>query len=479
MVYLDSALGECDLRWLSLRLVRGNVTAAVQSLRSRMLGALRWVVMGTAGLHALRFASNLIITRLLAPEMFGLMAVATTVGVIMTMLSDIGLRPAVMRSPRGADPAFLDTVWVLQIIRGGLLWAGSIAVAIALYLANSWALVPVGSTYGNALLPALIVATGFSSVIIGLASTLSLSAIRRFDTKLPFKLDFVSTVVGLVVMIVLARTSHSIWSLVLGTYASTICGLVLSHWFMPAPRNRFRIERASLVEIFSLGKWLALSSAITVFATNGDRLLLGAFATPQTLGFYAIALSLVGALNIILGQVLNSVLMPAFCEVARNDEARLPHAYFRLRLRIDPIILAISGALFGSGPLLISVLYDARYAEVANLIQILALGMIVERFAMAEQVYLAINKPRYLVSINMVRLISTYSLVPIGYWLDGFTGAVIGVACRDLPILPLIFWFNSKHGLNNLKLELGLLAFWPAGLAFALVAEGAIRALRT
>lgn len=444
-----------------------------------MMGATRWVIFGSAAMHVLRLGSNLVVTRVLVPEMFGLMAIATTVGVVMVMLSDIGLRQAVVRSARGDEPAFLDTIWVLQVARGFLLWGGSIAAALALYFGGKVGWVPSGSTYSNELLPALIVATGFASVIIGSASTLSMSATRRFDTKLIFLLDILSTVVGAVVMIVLAWATHSIWSLVAGTYASTICGVVLSHWFRPGPKHRFRIERESLTEILSFGKWLALSSAVTVFAINGDRLILGALANAQLLGMYSIALSLVGALNIILGQLFDKVFLPAFCEVARADESRIPYAYFRLRLRIDPIILVVSGVLFGASHLLVSFLYDARYADVAGVLQILSLSMIIERLTLVQQAYLAINKPSYLVWINLIRLISTYTLVPIGYWMGGFMGAVIAIAVRDLPVVPLIVWFNSQHGLNKLKLELGLLAFWPAGFAFALVAEAATRTLRT
>ena len=165
------------------------MTIPDQPLRTRMIGATRWVVFGSAAMHVLRLGSNLVVTRLLVPEMFGLMAIATTVGVIMVMLSDIGLHQAVVRSSRGDEQAFLDTIWVLKVARGFLLWGGSIAAALALYFGARIGWIPSASTYGNETLPALIIATGFSSVIIGFASTLSMSATRRFDTKLIFQLD--------------------------------------------------------------------------------------------------------------------------------------------------------------------------------------------------------------------------------------------------------------------------------------------------
>ena len=57
-----------------------------------MIGATQWVVLASGLGHVLRLVSNLVLTRLLVPEMFGLMSIATTVGVIVRMLSDVGLQ---------------------------------------------------------------------------------------------------------------------------------------------------------------------------------------------------------------------------------------------------------------------------------------------------------------------------------------------------------------------------------------------------
>ena len=79
-----------------------------------MLGASRWVVLSAGFGHVLRLGGNLVLTRLLVPEMFGLLSIATTVAVILYMLSDVGLQPVVVRSARGDDPAFVyRDVWIV------------------------------------------------------------------------------------------------------------------------------------------------------------------------------------------------------------------------------------------------------------------------------------------------------------------------------------------------------------------------------
>lgn len=443
-----------------------------------MIGATQWVVMGSSIGHVLRLGSNLILTRLLVPDMFGLMSIATTVSVIMVMLADIGLRQAVVRSERGDEPAFLNTAWTMQVGQGFVLWGGSIVVAVGLWTADSLGWVNPQSTYGDPLLPWLIAATGFYAVINGLSSTLALTSTRHFKLRPIFLLDFIGQIVGLIVIVPLAWWTRSIWSLVIGSMASIGISALLSHVWMRGPRNVFRWEAASVREIFNYGKWLAISSAVTVFATNGDRLMLAAYASAALLGLYSIALSLVGALDTILNQLFDRVMLPAFSEVARNNPAGVPRAYFRLRWKIDPVILISSGLLFGSADFLISLMYDARYTGAGQMLQVLSLGMIIARYNLVQQVYLALGHTRYFVWLNIVRLVSTFTLIPLGYYLGGFIGALIAIAFRNAPMMVLTFYYNSRHGLNNLRLEVATLFYWPIGFGLAKGAGWILAAVR-
>src|SRR5262249_41516180 len=92
-----------------------------KSLRRRVLKAGRWTLAGYGIGLGFRFGSSLLLTRLLVPEMFGVMAIATTVMVGLAMFSDVGLKPNVVQSKRGGDAVFLNTAWMIQILRGVML----------------------------------------------------------------------------------------------------------------------------------------------------------------------------------------------------------------------------------------------------------------------------------------------------------------------------------------------------------------------
>jgi hypothetical protein len=85
------------------------------SLRSRVFRAGSWALLGHFLSLALRLAGSLILTRIFAPGVFGILAVVFAVQVLISLLTDIGIRQAVIQSRNGGDPSVLNTAWTLQI----------------------------------------------------------------------------------------------------------------------------------------------------------------------------------------------------------------------------------------------------------------------------------------------------------------------------------------------------------------------------
>ena len=117
------------------------------SLRKRALGAGAWNMVSLVGTQALRLGGNLIMARLLVPDMFGIMAISTTLSVVLHLLSDVGLRQNIIQSPRGDDPLFLNTAWTVQLLRGILLFAVTLLIAFGSWATQQINLWPAGSSY--------------------------------------------------------------------------------------------------------------------------------------------------------------------------------------------------------------------------------------------------------------------------------------------------------------------------------------------
>lgn len=411
----------------------------------------------------LRLGGNLIMARLLAPEMFGLMSIVFTIQMVLTLLSDIGLRPAIIQSRRGDDPVFLNTIWTIQVLRGlGMVIACS-AIALGLYIAAQYDVFAPDTALGSPQLPAVLIVASLAAVIAGFQSSNYITANRNLNLRGIVIIDLIAQVAGLVVMIGLGLLTRSIWSLVLGGIVAAAISTWLSHRYLPGISNRFMLNREAFAELSRFGIWILVSSITYVLALNADRAYLGAVITASALGVYAIALSLYQAVDGLISKLFEAVVLPVLSEANRTSPVELRRQLMRLRPPFDVWYLGTAGMLYALGPTIIDILYDARYRDAGPLLQILSFSLIFARYNVFNTAYVAIGKTEYQAAINCIKLASIAALMPVLFYWYGLPGAIYAVALHPIATLPLHFWLIRKLGLLNLKYELLVLPTWPVG----------------
>jgi O-antigen/teichoic acid export membrane protein len=440
------------------------------SLRRRIFGAGFWSLAGTGLSYAITFGSNLILTRLLAPEMFGVMAIATLVITVLTMLSDFGLIQNIIQSSRGSDSAYLNTAWAIQIIRGLLLWVLALCIALFLVAANLVGLLPQGSTYADTYLPYVIAVVSFSIIIDGFQSTKVSEATRYLSLGRITLIRTLGQIVGLICMFGwIFLIGRSIWALVAGTICSRMLTTPLTHIWLPGSTNRWQWDQSSFYEILHFGKWIFLSSILGLFANNADRILLGGFVSSATLGIYSIAALLIGAISQILTTIFAQVCYPALSEVARERPHELKRSMYDIHILTAPFAYFCSGILVVSGNTLIGLLYDSRYAAAGWMLEVLALGLLKIPFNLPQWCLLARGLAKEFTGLVAFQSICTIVLIPLGFHWFGLPGALWGLVASQLLYVPAIIYYQIKYDLLDPSKELILL---PAFFAGMIVASG-------
>src|SRR5690242_13881401 len=79
---------------------------------------LGWTTLSYGVSQAIRLVTNVVLARLLAPEILGIMALVNAIRTGVQLLSDVGINQNIVSNPRGTDPDFYDTAWTLQALRG-------------------------------------------------------------------------------------------------------------------------------------------------------------------------------------------------------------------------------------------------------------------------------------------------------------------------------------------------------------------------
>lgn len=435
------------------------------SFRVRVLRAVGWSMAAHVSGYGLRFIASLAMTRLLAPEMFGVMAVATVVQVVTAMLCDVGLRQAVIQSARGDSQDFLDTAWTMQIIRGGIIWVVCCLCALGIVWGVNAGLFEPGSVYADPVLPYIIVAMSLTAVILGFQSTKSMTSDRHLNQRQLAMVELVSQATALIVAFIIGYITGSIWSFVVSALAGALINVAMTHFYLPGARNHWRLDPSCFSELIGFGRWMFISSLFTVLAANGDRIMLAGWTDPVLLGLYVLAFNLIAMIDGAGGRLFWSVATAAFSKIASERPETMRAAYYRSRLPFDLVYVGCAGLLYGGGEAIIQVLYDSRYDEAGRILQILSFGLLLSRFGLTSALFLALGRPKYLGLIAGIKALALFIAAPLGHHLMGFEGALWAIALHGVAIVPVIFFLKWREGLNRFWFELAVLFFWPVGYA--------------
>ena len=435
------------------------------TLRHRIVRAVSWTLAGHTASQILRLGSNLIMTRLLVPEMFGIMALANVLLIGLQLMSDLGLRQNIVQSRSGHDTVFLNTVWTVQILRGGLIWVFASGMAFALYLLRLAQWLPATSVYAEPVLPYIIALLSFNALINGFESTKLATAGRNLVLGKLTLIELISQISGLVFMLAWALMERSIWALVAGSLFTSLLRVILGNVLLPGKINKLHWDKAAVSEIVSFGKWIFASSILGFFANNGDRLILGGFVDAKTLGMYSIALLMVNTIRDIFAKLIGNVAYPALSEVARQRPAILKQTYYKFRHPLDAAMLLATGFLFVAGHLVVHILYDQRYFPAGDMLEILCIALFGIRYNLAHQCFMALGKPNLLIPIIVILVVVIFVGMPIAFTLFGLYGAVWAVGGSVLFTIPMTIYFKVKLGLLDIKQELRVLPWLVYGLA--------------
>lgn len=418
-----------------------------------------WTIASYGAGQILRFGSNLILTRLLFPDLFGLMALVNIFIMGLQLFSDIGVGPSIIQNKRGDDPEFLNTAWTMQAMRGFGLWVGAVAIAY-----------PIAQLYENPQLVWLIPIIGLTTIISGFNSTALFTCDRHLAVKQMVVFEVGSQIIALTVMIVWAWVNPTIWALIAGTLIASLVRMLWSHRLIPGQHNRFHWDKSAAEELFTFGKWIFISTALTFLAGQADRLILGKLFSLEMLGVYTIAFTLSDLPRQVVLAVSNKVIFPAVSRLAH-----LPRPEFRMRLLNSRnrilLMLAIGLAFLASfGDLVILVLYDDRYDQAAWMMPLLALGVWPNMLSQTiDPSLFAIGKPSYVALGNLFRFIFNLVGIPLGYSLFGIPGAIIFVVLNDVPFYGAIAFGLAREGLSCLSQDVKATLLFVGMLALLLV----------
>jgi len=378
-----------------------------------------WAVVQQVGRQSANYVVFVLLALLLTPRDFGLVSLAASWIAFLSVFGELGFGAALVQRPK-LEPGHLSTTFALNLGAGAVLTLLGLATAEPLarfFHTPEAAPVFLALSFGF-----LLNAPGLSQ------AALAQRELRFRDLALR---DTAAALVGGAVGIVLALSGRGVWSLVAQTLTTTATGTVLLWRLSPwrPKRSEVSLERAR--ELWGYSSKIFWFSVFKYFAQNGDRLLVGYLAGPVALGVYAFAFRLVVSPVATVSGAIGNYLFPRFARL-QQDRAAVSAVYLRATGALETAVLPALALAAVIAPLAIPLLFGARWADAAVLIQLFAFVAGAQlMISPVGQLMKALDRPGWLFAWSVFFTALTLALIAVGS-ARGLWGIGVGLSAAHL-----------------------------------------------
>jgi O-antigen/teichoic acid export membrane protein len=386
----------------------------MQSTKGRLVKGAAWMTLARIVVNALGFISTIWLARLLMPADFGLVAIATAIGLITAAITDLSMAQALIQHEAPEEEHF-HTAWTLNFGRAFLLAA---MLAGAAY--------PAAALYADDRLINVILALAIAAFIGGLQNPKLVMLQRQLVFWQEFVLNVADKLAGFIVSILLAILLRSYWALVAGLIASQVVRTALSYGLYRY-RPRFTLSRHR--DLLSFSVWLTLSNAIQQMSWRSDPLLVGALLPASQVGIYSLSDRLASLpIRESLGPV-TSALFPAFSRI-RGERHRLSAAYLRAQGIICTLAFAVGTLLAVLAEPVVLVLIGEKWLPTVPIIQVLSVLIAASTIQNVQPLAMSVGRTKTLLGIDLRAFAVRFPLV--------LGGLILGNATPLGPLMGLV-----------------------------------------
>ncbi|KKL81322.1 hypothetical protein LCGC14_1995920 [marine sediment metagenome] len=422
--------------------------------KKRIMKAGIWLIVVFGLTQLIRLASNIALTRLLHPEIFGLMAVVSSLMAGFAMFTDVGLNPFIIRHKRGLKKDILNCVWKMQVIRGWLITILAFAIAFTLYIYQAFFSVDTNNVFSESELPMILAVVAIASLITAYQSLAKPILTKKLISGPMELIDLSAQVLVTVVTITLAYFMGNIWSLVIGlVFANVYKTLLVNKLF--SFKHKFEWTKETYTEVINFGKWIFIASGITFIANQGDRLILSTNISSSELGYYFIACMMIDAAIMLIRRFVSNVWLPVFSVSANKSIDELFAKYNKARFIQDIPVFVIVGFILAYSGHIVDILYDSRYADVSWMLQFLSFNIVAVALSAAGLECLsALGFTKIRTQIITIQALVLFIFLPIILPLYGLKSALLVIVVSYFAPIPLLYLTLSKYKLFSFWIEL-------------------------
>jgi len=378
---------------LSIIKLKAQKYFAGNGLKGKVVRGSVWLGLANSLEQGLRLVRNMILARILAPDIFGVMAIVMAINIFFESFTEIGIKQAIIQSSQGERNSYLNSAWWVSVTRSVVLY----------FIAFIFA--PVISSFYNLPELVMLIRVAFISILFkGFMSPSSFVTIKNLNFKKWVKIFNVGSYVGILTTIILSLIIRNIWVLVIGLNVEWLARLILSYFYAPFV-PQFKIEHHGFQSLIKYSKGMFGLPILTFIFMRTDIFVIGKLCTASELGMYSLVVSLASIPFQLATKLISDVTMPAFSTI-QSDTLRLRKTLINVssKLSLTAIPVFLFAVLYSKD--LLFVIYGPKYVSISIPFCIL-LGTSVIRLIGTPIVglYLAIGKPHLHRNFTAIRAV--------------------------------------------------------------------------
>lgn len=412
------------------RVVRSGIWATALNLSDRVLELL----------------TTLVLARLLVPAEFGLIGIALLVLTVLDQFSNLGFSTALIQREEADVDLFMDTTFVVQVVRGAALFALAFLAAPL-----------VASVFGEPGVEPVLQVLALTMLLRGLQNPGVLYFQKRLEFDRQFLFQLSRTGTHTLVTVAAALALGNVWALVYGALAGELVQLAVSYRLV-GYRPRLNFDRGMAAQLFGFGKWIFATEVVLFLAVSGDDAFVGWQLSAAALGLYQVAFRISNAPATEITHVISSVMFPAYARLQR-DVAALRSMFLRTLDVTFLVTIPMSVGILLVAPAFTRVVLGAAWTGMIPVFQVLAVaGLLRAIQATGGALFRGVGEPAWDFYMNSVRAgVIMATIWPLTDWF-GVAGAGLSVVCGIGASLGIWLYKTSQFTALALRSYLRSLA---------------------
>lgn len=381
-----------------------------------------------------------ILARLIAPEEFGIVAVATVIISFFNIFSDLGIAPAIIQNK-------CLTKEELSHIFSFTLWVGLI-ISVLFFLFSG----VIASFYESEKLSLLC---KFLSLNLFFATVNIVPNALLYKNKefrfIAYRNLFIQSTGG-VLAIIAALKGAGIYALIVNPIYSSI--MLFTLYYKKYPQSLYlSFKWAAIKKIFSFSVYQFMFNVINYFSRNLDKLLIGKYLNMQLLGYYEKSYRLMMLPLQNITHVISPVMHPVLSQM-QDNLPQLSSSYEKVVRIMAFIGLPLSALLYFCGADMIYILFGSQWGASISSFQILALSVGIQIIlSTSGSIFQAANDTKSLFICGLFSSILNVSGICVGIFIFGTLEAIAWAICTTFFInfVQCYIWMYIVTLKRNLK----------------------------